>query len=59
MIATEAFESAAAAQSQALGFQPAMVYVPLPIQNRTMEELDHLADEVVDSVLEKLRSQPA
>ncbi len=59
MIATEAFESAAAAQSQALGFQPAMVYVPHPIQNRTTEELDRLADEVVDSVLEKLRSQPA
>jgi hypothetical protein len=58
-IATEAFESAAAAQSQALGFQPAMVYVPHPIQNRTTEELDRLADEVVDSVLEKLRSQPA
>ncbi len=59
MIATEAFESAAAAQSQTLGFQPAMVYVPHPIQNRTTEELDRLADEVVDSVLEKLRSQPA
>ncbi|HIL15081.1 MAG TPA: hypothetical protein EYG15_03110 [Deltaproteobacteria bacterium] len=59
VIATEAFESAAAAQSQALGFQPAMVYVPHPIQNRTAEELDRLADEVVDSVLEKLRSQPA
>ena len=59
MIATEAFESAAAAQSQALGFQPAMVYVPHPIQNRTADELDRLADEVVDSVLEKLRSQPA
>ena len=59
VIATEAFQSAAVAQSQALGFKPAMVYVPHPIQNRTAEELDRLADEVVDSVLEKLRSQPA
>ena len=59
VIATEAFQSAAEAQAQALGFQPAVVYVPHPIQNRTAEELDRLADEVVDSVLEKLRSQPA
>jgi len=54
VIATEAFESAAVAQSHALGFQPAMVYVPHPIQNRTAEELDRLADESVDAVLEQL-----
>ena len=52
VIATETFESAAVAQSHALGFQPAMVYVPHPIQNRTAEELDRLADESVDAVLE-------
>ena len=54
MIATEAFESAAVAQSHALGFQPAMVYVPHPIQNRTAEELERLADEAVEAVLEQL-----
>jgi len=54
VIATEAFESAAVAQSHALGFQPAMVYVPHPIQNRTAEELDRLADEAVEAVLEQL-----
>ncbi len=54
VIATEAFESAAVAQSHALGFQPAMVYVPHPIQNRTAEELERLADEAVEAVLEQL-----
>ena len=58
VIATEAFQSAAVTQSQALGFKPAIVYVPHPIQNRTVEELDRLADEVVDSVLEELQSLP-
>ena len=58
VIATEAFQSAAVAQAQALGFKPAMVYVPHPIQNRTAEELERLADEIADSVLEQLRSQP-
>ena len=58
VIATEAFLSAAFALSQALGFKPAIVYVPHPIQNRTVEELDDLADEVVDSVVEQLQSKP-
>ena len=58
VIATEAFQPAAVAQSQALGFKPAIVYVPHPIQNRTVEELIHVVDEVVDSVVEQLQSKP-
>lgn len=59
VIATEAFQSAAEAQAQALGFQPAVVYVPHPIQNRTPEELDHLADEALEPVLGTIQSNPA
>ena len=32
------------AQSDSLGFEPAVVYVPHPIQNRTKEEIEALAD---------------
>ena len=39
MIATTAFREAAAAQSQSLGYEPAIVWVPHPIQNRSDEEL--------------------
>jgi hypothetical protein len=41
----------------ALGFEPAVVYVPHPIQNRTAEELDRLADEAVESALKLLTSK--
>jgi hypothetical protein len=53
-VVTEGFIDAMAAQSQALGFEPAVVYVPHPIQNRTAEELDRLADAAVESALRLL-----
>ena len=47
MIATTAFQQAAAAQSASLGYEPAIVWVPHPIQNRTDEEITDraIADE--------------
>ncbi len=51
MIATTAFEEAARAQSAVLNFEPAIVYVPHPIQNRTDEEIRRLADGALDSIL--------
>ena len=36
-VVTTGFTDAVAAQSQALGFEPAIVYVAHPIQNRTAE----------------------
>ncbi len=51
MIATTHFEEAAIAQGKALGFDPAIVYVPHPIQDRTDEELRGIADAALDSVL--------
>jgi hypothetical protein len=41
-------------QSKALGFEPAVVYVPHPIQNRTPEELRKIADDVVEPALRLL-----
>ena len=50
-MASEAFQPAAAAQAKALGFEPAMVWVPHPIQNRTEAELAGLADAAVGEIL--------
>ncbi len=50
-VVTTGFTSAVAAQSQALGFEPAVVYVPHPIQNRTAAELDQIADEAIEAAL--------
>ena len=53
-VVTTGFTDAVAAQSQALGFEPAIVYVPHPIQNRTAEELDQIADKAIESALAML-----
>ena len=50
-MASEEFKPGAAAQAKALGFGPAMVWVPHPIQNRTPEELAELANQSVERVL--------
>ena len=54
MIATTAFREAAAAQSASLGYEPAIVWVPHPIQNRTDKELLAIADEAMSEIVEKL-----
>ena len=48
---SEAFKPAAAAQSKSLGFEPAIVWVAHPIQNRTPDQLAHLADAAIDAIL--------
>ena len=53
-VVTTGFTDAVAAQSQALGFEPAIVYVPHPIQNRTADELDQIADRAIESALAML-----
>ena len=50
-VVTTGFTDAVAAQSQALGFEPAVVYVPHPIQNRTAAELDQIADDAIEAAL--------
>ena len=54
MIATTAFEEAAKAQADALGFEPAVVYVPHPIQDRTDPELHAIADAAVEPILKAI-----
>ncbi|HEV3351888.1 MAG TPA: UGSC family (seleno)protein, partial [Acidimicrobiales bacterium] len=48
------FVDAAAAQAEALGFDPARVFVNHPIQDRTDDELRALADAAVDEILKAL-----
>ncbi|MDP6037073.1 MAG: UGSC family (seleno)protein, partial [Candidatus Latescibacteria bacterium] len=43
------------AQSTALGFDAARVFVAHPIQDRTDEEMQALADEAVESILKGIR----
>ncbi len=53
-IATTEFMQAAAMQAKALGFDPAMVFVGHPIQDRSDDELRALADGALPEILRKL-----
>jgi hypothetical protein len=50
-VASTEFVVAAETQARALGFDPARVFVPHPIQDRTDEEMQALAVVAVDEVL--------
>ena len=58
-IATTEFAQAAEAQAKALGTDPAYVFVPHPIQDRTDEELHALADAYLDEMLNGLSNTTA
>ena len=49
-VASTEFIDAAEAQAQALGFEPANVFIPHPIQDRTDEEVKALADDAFSAV---------
>jgi hypothetical protein len=53
-VATVEFESGAVAQARALGADPAAVYVPHPIQDRTDAEMAEIADNAVEAILAQL-----
>ena len=53
---TTEFVDGVTAQSDALGFEPAVVYVPHPIQNRTKAEIDEIADRAFEQVMALLKS---
>jgi len=55
-IVTTGFTDAVTSQSKALGFDPAVLFVPHPIQNRTPDELKKIADDAVDSAIGMLTS---
>jgi hypothetical protein len=48
---TTGFVDGVAAQSESLGFEPGVVYVPHPIQNRTKAEIEAIADEAFAKVM--------
>ena len=53
-VVTTGFTDAVEAQSKALGFEPAILYVPHPIQNRTADELKKIADDTIEPALRML-----
>lgn len=55
-VATTAFVEAAAAQSATLGYEPTLVWVPHPIQDRTDDEIRKIADNAFDEILRRLTS---
>jgi len=55
-VATTEFKVAAAAQSQALGYDPAVVFVQHPIQDRTHDEIRALADGALEEILAGLKT---
>lgn len=55
-VASAEFRDAAAAQARSLGSQPHGIFVPHPIQDRTDEELEQLADDALDGIVAALVS---
>ena len=53
-VVTTGFTDAVESQSKALGFEPAVLFVPHPIQNRTAEELKKIADDAIEPALKLL-----
>lgn len=50
-VATTEFIDAAAVQSRALGTDPAYVFVPHPVQDRTDDEMRQMAEKHLDAIL--------
>ena len=53
-VASTEFVQAAAAQTKTLGFDPALVFVPHPIQDRTDAEMRSLAEQSLEEILRAL-----
>ena len=53
-VATTEFIQGAEAQAKSLGTDPALVFIPHPVQDRSDEELRALADEHFEAILKLL-----
>ena len=53
-VATSEFIRGAEAQAKSLGTDPALVFIPHPVQDRTDAELRQLADEHFEAILKML-----
>ena len=50
-LASTEFIDAAAAQARALGADPAVIFIPHPIQDRNDDEMRALADAAMDNIV--------
>ena len=50
-VATTEFIQGAEAQAKSLGTDPALVFIPHPVQDRTDDELKKLADDHLEPIL--------
>jgi len=57
MVATKEFKQAAAAQALSLGFEPNIIWVEHPIQNRTEAELRMIADKAFTEIEQQLTAR--
>ena len=57
MLASSEFVEASQSQAKALGLDPARVFVPHPIQDRTDDEMRALADAALPDVLAALTAR--
>ena len=55
VVASSEFVEAAESQASALGLPARRVFVPHPIQDRSDDEMQALADAAVDQIMEALR----
>jgi hypothetical protein len=53
-VASSEFKQAGEAQARALGYDPAAVFVPHPIQDRTDDEMQVLARNALEEILQTL-----
>ena len=58
MISSTAFIEAAGVTAKSLGYDPIIVWVPHPIQDRTVQELHGLADKALEEIMQKLTASP-
>ena len=54
MVASAPFADAAEVQARRLGFDPARVFVAHPVQDRTDDEMQTLADDALDALVSAL-----
>ncbi len=54
IVASTAFVQAAEVQAKALGYEPTIVWVPHPIQDRTNDELREIADKAFEEIVSRM-----
>ena len=56
-VASSEFVQAAAAQNASLGYDPAIVFVPHPVQDRTDAEMREIAERALGDILRAVSEQ--